>query len=82
MAKPTIALCICAVMLAIAETDGQRWVAFVLALFSLILLGLRKTEDSVTTVAQLDARRWLIGALWLSLLPLCWWLAQYAGAQP
>jgi hypothetical protein len=78
--KPVIGLVLSAVMLCIAESNEQRMFAGACALLCVLLLGLRKTEDSANTIAALDQRKLLMGVMWLSLLPLTWWLSTFAGA--
>lgn len=82
MTKPIIGLVLTAAMLAIAESNEQRMFAGACGVMCVLLIGLRKTEDSANTVAALDARRWLMRAMWLALIPLCWMLAQYGAGGP
>jgi hypothetical protein len=76
MAKPTIMLVCSALMLAIAKDDGQRMLAFAFVALSLVMLFVVKTGEGANTLAQLESRKWLLRVLWLSLLPLTWWLLQ------
>lgn len=77
MTKPTIMLCCSAAMLFIAKDDNQRMLAFAFVGLSLAMLFLVKTGPG-ETIAALDSRKWLMRVLWLSLLPLAWWLLQEA----